>query len=242
MLGIYLHILSWLWFPYRIDWFPMFFSASLDWGQLGLLVLCLSTSQDAVFKCAEANWTEPWLMFFFPNGLSHCRVCLSCVDITSWWWFRASQRICISETLNDAESAHAQAMWEVIERPRSPKGTYKIWTWSHASLRRPKRCKWFRWLPKNPASTGETYCNYRDVCAYCSDWWRHSSQSRGYACPQNCWKQKTDERNFCKRGGPTAPPVSVKDRKHSGQRRVEKTRGFVSLQLQNHTMWYHLLF
>lgn len=36
------------------------------------------------------------------------------------------------------------------------------------------------------------------------------------------FKKKTDVRNFCRHGGPTAPPVSVKDRKHSGQRRVEK--------------------
>ena len=78
--------------------------------------------------------------FFFPNGLSHCPYHVWTEhDRTSWWSFRASQRICISETLSDAESAHAQAMWEVIERPRFPKGTYKIWTWSHASLRRPKR-------------------------------------------------------------------------------------------------------
>ena len=69
---------------------------------------------------------------------------LSCVDITSWWviLYGASFSlvpICISENLSDAEGVHAQAMWEVEERPRAPKGTYKIWTWSHASLRRPKK-------------------------------------------------------------------------------------------------------
>ena len=64
------------------------------------------------------------------------------VDITSWWviWgVFSSVPACISGNSIDAEGVHAQAMWEVVEKPRAPKGTYKVWTCSHASLHRPKK-------------------------------------------------------------------------------------------------------